>query len=67
MLTMNHLFLYLVVFSFVALSSALKCDDRYSETTGVYFELKENFYNFSGSVYDCTFKFNKKSKKRLFN
>ena len=63
MLTMNHLLLFLAVFSSVALSSALKCDERYSETDA-YFELKglKNSYEFSGSVTDGMFKLTVKSQ-----
>ena len=58
MLKVNRLFISLIILSFVALSSALKCDDRYSKADA-YFELKEieNFYKFSASVYIGMFNF----------
>ena len=61
MLTMDHLFIYLVIFSSVALLSALKCDDRYSKTDDYFefYELKgiENFYEYTARVMDGMFNF----------
>ena len=53
MLRMNHLFVYLIVLSSIILSTALKCDDKYSNTDD-YFELKgiENFYKFTAYIWE---------------